>query len=68
MVAPEGELELPSGVVAININPATGMREPDARSKTVEYFYQEALPGSGEDGAVTRESARPPEEVKNQIF
>lgn len=65
---PESELEPPPGIVAINIDPATGMREPDGRSKTMEFFYQEALPGSGGEGGVARDSARPPEEVKNQIF
>jgi penicillin-binding protein 1A len=60
---PETELEPPEGIVAINIDPATGLREPEGRSKTVEFFYQESLPG----GAI-RDSARPPEEVKNQIF
>jgi penicillin-binding protein 1A len=65
---PEAELEPPAGIVAININPATGAREPDGRSKTMEFFYQESLPGGGEAGAATRDSARPPEEVKNQIF
>jgi hypothetical protein len=34
----------------------------------IEFFYQESLPGSGADGAMTRDSARPPDEVKNQIF
>jgi penicillin-binding protein 1A len=66
--APESELEAPEGVVAIAIDPATGMREPDGRSKTVEFFYQEALPGSGAEGGAGRDAARPPEEVKNQIF
>jgi penicillin-binding protein 1A len=65
---PEEELVVPSGVVAASINPATGFREPDGRSKTVEYFYQESLPGSGEEGAGARDAARPPEEVRNQIF
>jgi penicillin-binding protein 1A len=65
---PEAEFEPPAGIVAVNINPATGAREPDGHSKTVEFFYQESLPGSGEAGAVTRDSVRPPEEVKNQIF
>ena len=64
---PETELEPPPGIVAISIDPVTGMREPDGRSKTVEYFYQESLPGSGGEG-MTRDSARPPDEVKNQIF
>ncbi len=65
--APETELEPPAGIVAVSIDPVTGMREPDGRSKTVEYFYQESLPGSGGEG-MARDSARPPDEVKNQIF
>jgi penicillin-binding protein 1A len=65
---PETELEPPTGIVAVNINPASGMREPDGRSKTVEYFYVESLPSIGEEGAVARDTTKPPEEVKNQIF
>jgi penicillin-binding protein 1A len=65
---PESELEPPEGIVAVSIDPATGMREADGRSKTVEFFYQESLPGSGGDGRAGRDAARPPEEVKNQIF
>ena len=64
---PETDLEPPAGVVAVYIDPVTGMREPDGRSKTMEYFYEEALPGSGGDGAA-RDSVRPPDEVRNQIF
>ncbi|MBX3715000.1 MAG: penicillin-binding protein 1A [Burkholderiales bacterium] len=65
---PEAELEPPEGVVAVAIDPATGLRETDGRSRTLEFFYQETLPGSGVEGGGTRDSARPPEEVKNQIF
>ncbi len=65
---PESELEAPEGIVAVSIDPATGMREADGRSKTVEYFYQESLPGSGGEGGAGRDAARPPEEVRNQIF
>ena len=65
---PEAELEPPEGVVAVAIDPATGMREPDGRSRTLEFFYQETLPGTGGEGGGARDSARPPEEVKNQIF
>jgi penicillin-binding protein 1A len=65
---PEADDEVPPGIVMANINPATGFREPDGRSKTIEYFYQESLPGIGEEGAVARDAARPPEEVRNQIF
>ncbi len=64
---PETQLEPPAGIVAISIDPVTGMRDPDGRGKTVEYFYQENLPGAGEPGA-GRDAARPSEEVRNQIF
>jgi penicillin-binding protein 1A len=63
----ESELTLPQGIVAVSINPATGQREPDGHSKTMEFFYAEAQPGM-EEGAVARDTTRPPEEVKNQIF
>jgi penicillin-binding protein 1A len=65
---PEADLDPPSGIVAVNINPATGLREPGGASKTVEYFYAETQPAVGEEGAFARDSNRPPEEVKNQIF
>ncbi len=65
---PEAEFEPPAGVVAVSINPATGLREPDGQSKTLEYFFQESQPGTGEEGTVARDATRPPEEVKNQIF
>jgi penicillin-binding protein 1A len=64
---PETELVPPSGVVAVNINPATGLREPDGHSRTTEFFYQESLPPVGEDN-FARDASRPAEEVKNQIF
>jgi len=65
---PESDPEPPAGIVAIPIDPATGMRDPDGRKQTVELFYQEALPGSGGETGAARDSGRPPEEVKNQIF
>jgi len=65
---PETEFSPPSGVVAVNINPLTGLREPSGFSRTSEYFYQESQPPIGEDSAFARDSGRPPEEVKNQIF
>mgnify|MGYP002377639958 CR=1 FL=1 len=65
---PEEESELPPGVVVAGINPVSGLREPDGRSKTTEYFYVESLPGVGEEGAATREASKPSEEVRNQIF
>jgi hypothetical protein len=54
--------------VAVNINPATGLRERDGSSKTSEFFYQESLPPYGDDSAFARDASRPPDEVKNQIF
>lgn len=65
---PEADLDPPSGVVAVNINPMTGLREPGGASKTTEFFYTETQPAVGEEGAFARDSNRPPEEVKNQIF
>jgi penicillin-binding protein 1A len=64
---PETEIAPPAGVVAININPVTGLREPSGVSKTTEFFYQESLP-PGDDSPFARDATRPPEEVKNQIF
>jgi penicillin-binding protein 1A len=66
---PESELEPPPGVVAATINAATGAREPEGRGGVTEFFYQESLGGGqGETGGVSRDSGKPPEEVKNQIF
>jgi penicillin-binding protein 1A len=65
---PETELSPPSGVVAVNINPVTGLRERDGSSRTTEYFYAESQPPYGDEGAFARDGSRPPEEVKNQIF
>jgi penicillin-binding protein 1A len=65
---PETELTPPSGVVAVNINPVTGLREPGGASRTLEWFYQESQPPAAEEGAVARDASRPPEDVRNQIF
>ena len=65
---PETELSPPSGVVAVAINPATGLRERDGSSRTTEYFYAESTPPFGEEGAFARDGSRPPDEVRNQIF
>jgi len=64
---PETDLEMPAGVVAVNIDPATGLREPDGHSHVVDYFYQESQPPLSDPGTLARDG-RPPEEVKNQIF
>ena len=64
---PESELEPPQGVVAVSIDPLTGLREPDGHSHTVDWFYQESQPPLADPGTLARDG-RPPEEVKNQIF
>ena len=65
---PETDLAVPPGIVAVNIDPGTGLREHDGGAgKTTEFFYQESQPPFGDDNAIAR-GARPPEEVKNQIF
>jgi penicillin-binding protein 1A len=65
---PESDLVPPSGVVAVNINPVTGLREPSGASRTTEFFYQESQPPVGDESSFARDSSRPPEEVRNQIF
>jgi penicillin-binding protein 1A len=65
---PETEYSQPPGIVAVYINPLTGLREPSGASKTTEYFYQESQPPIGDESSFARDSSRPPEEVRNQIF
>jgi penicillin-binding protein 1A len=66
---PETELNPPSGVVAVNINPATGLRDPSGSSgRLMEYFYQESQPPVGDDTSFARDGTRPAEDAKNQIF
>ncbi|MBC8023715.1 MAG: penicillin-binding protein 1A [Burkholderiales bacterium] len=65
---PETEITPPAGVVAVAINPLTGLRERDPVSRTNEYFYAESTPPFGEDSAFARDATRPPDEVRNQIF
>ncbi len=65
---PETEIAPPAGVVAVAINPTTGLRERDGASRTNEYFYAESTPPFGDDSAFARDATRPPDEVRNQIF
>ena len=65
---PEQPLVPPDGVVAMHINPATGLRIADARAGIVDYFYQEFPPPAPETligGVVGGER---PEDVRNQLF
>jgi len=66
---PEQPLPQPNGVVAMRINPETGLRIADTQAGIVDYFYQEFLPPEHETliGGVTG-GDRPREEVRNQLF
>ena len=66
---PEQPLSPPGGVVAVRINPDTGLRVADGQAGIVDYFYQEFLPPEHETlvgGAMGGD--RPREEVRNQLF
>lgn len=65
---PFHEPEPPAGIVAVGIDPATGLPDSGGRGDVVEYFYREALPGGGRQERALRDAAHPPEEVKGQIF
>jgi penicillin-binding protein 1A len=66
---PETELSAPSGVVAVNINPSTGLRDPGGGSgRLMEWFYQESQPPVGDDTSVAKDGSRPAEDAKSQIF
>lgn len=67
--APEQQLAPPRGVVAMRVNPETGLRVADAQAGVVDYFYQEFLPPEHETlvGGVMG-GDRPREEVRNQLF
>jgi len=65
---PEQQLAPPDGVVALHVNPDTGLRIADARAGVVDYFYQEFPPPVHETllGGVL--GGERPEEVRNQLF
>jgi penicillin-binding protein 1A len=65
---PEEPFVPPPGVIAVRINPETGLRVGEGQSGLVDFFYQEFVPR--EDAAPTGAPVgeRPPEDVRNQIF
>ena len=65
----EQPLVQPTGVVAMRVNPETGLRIADAHGGIVDYFYQEFPPPEQETlvGGVMG-GERPREEVRNQLF
>ncbi|HXF65618.1 MAG TPA: penicillin-binding protein 1A [Burkholderiales bacterium] len=66
---PERPFIPPEGVVAVRVDPDTGLRVADGQAGIVDYFYHEFLPPEHETlvGGVLR-GARPADEVRNQLF
>ncbi|HSE00499.1 MAG TPA: penicillin-binding protein 1A [Burkholderiales bacterium] len=65
---PEQPLEAPGGVVALHVNPDTGLRVADAQGGLVDYFYQEFPPPAQETLIGGMVGGERPEEVRNQLF
>lgn len=64
---PEQPLTPPEGVVALRVNPDTGLRAGEGQPGVVDFFYQEFLPPEpGSAGGQAGET--PPEEVRNPLF
>ncbi len=60
----------PQGVVAVAINPQTGLRDRYAATPMIEYFYHENVPPEQESSPEEElgDSAKPPEEVRDQLY
>jgi penicillin-binding protein 1A len=67
---PEELWVAPQGVVAVAINPQTGLRDRHAATPMIEYFYHENVPPEQESSREEElgDSARPPEEVRDQLY
>lgn len=65
---PERQLGAPEGVLAVRVNPDTGLRVADGQPGVTDFFYKEFLPGAGSAGGLAPDVERPPEEVRNQLF
>ncbi len=65
---PEQPLVPPEGIVALNVDPVTGLRVAEGEG-ALDYFYQEFLPPEHETlvGGVVG-GDRPPEDARNQLF
>ena len=60
---PEANLPMPSGVIAVTINPETGLR--DETGGLTEYFFAEFPPRGRED---TISSGKPGKDIRDQLF
>jgi len=65
---PEQPLVPPGGVVALHVNPETGLRIADAQGGITDYFYQEFLPQAQETLIGGVAGGERPEDVRNQLF
>jgi len=63
----EQPLTSPAGVLALRVNPDTGLRVGDGQPGVVDFFYQEFLPPE-QGSAGGQAGEKPPEEVSNQLF
>jgi penicillin-binding protein 1A len=60
---PEANLPMPGGVVAVTINPETGLR--DEGGGLTEYFFAEFPPRGRDD---TMSSGKPGKDIRDQLF
>lgn len=59
----------PEGVVAVAINPETGLRDPSASNQIIEYFYHENVPPEpGSAFLFGSEPPKPNEEVTDELY
>ena len=66
---PEEPLLPPSGVVAVPIDPSTGMHDPGSQNAMVEYFYHENLPPEQDgSGDAISPNSKPSEQAKDQLY
>ena len=67
---PEELWVAPQGVIAVAINPQTGLRDRNAPTPMIEYFYHENVPPEQESSPEEElgDSAKPPEEVRDQLY
>jgi penicillin-binding protein 1A len=61
---PEANLAMPDGIVALRINPESGLR--DEGGAITEYFFGEFLPRGREDGLVP--AGQPARDIRDQLF
>lgn len=67
--SPEELPVAPEGVVAVAIDPQTGLRDPRAPNQMIEYFFHENVPPEQQsDPLFGVEPDRPREEINDEIY